>query len=497
MQNAKTQTKDSMKVLRTILTAALLVVAATCAVAQTAYRIASVNSGKSLRPVGGSLTMGAGIEQWDYTGAACQHWYVQDVGGGKYKITNVAFRNVLDVKYDSIESGAEICLWEYVNAPSQQFYMEDAGGGKFVFRATHSGKVLDVQFDSVSNGGRIIQWDYVQVTSQQWYLIPISTIPSDNPTLPLQATLSVSATQVGIGQAVDFTITGLNGATEVGLAQCDSSGNVITWIDSGTGNSRRYSWSSSSPMTGYFKSWAKSGAPSTIVYSSLVTVSVVAPIPATKYVSSMTLFYYGPSRYVYVAGGQSVIVDQMTGYIISGRLRSDAEQHVYYGPGQFTYFARNSMISFAEGYVADGYMANSGDSELLYYGPGRLTRFYPNSHVKFAGGFVTDGYMNNSGDSELLYYGDGRMTRFEPKSHVKFKDGYVVDGYMKNGSSSAILYYGDGRLARFYPDSHILFANGFVSGGWLAESNYLTTRTGSTYVKGGVLCAFVDGYYVP
>ena len=292
-----------------------------------------------------------------------------------------------------------------------------------------------------------------------------------SPDNPPTVTATVSDTSIGVGQSTSFWVaaTGGTGLSEIGCVQCTASGAIIANIGSSDFFTNwGFSWMARAPGTYYFKGYAKAGAQT--IYTDLKVISVATPVPSTRALISATYVNYNSSDTAYLAGGQTIIIDTVTGYVIQGLLVNDSywvNSYLKYGPDQSAQFKYNSLVKFGGGYVSDGYLNESGSSVALNYGPNLATYFYPQSHVQFSGGYVTDGYMNNSGTAVSLYYGPGLSTSFYPQSHIKFSGGYVSEGYMNDFGTSVSLYYGPGRTTDFFAQSHIKFSGGYVSEGYL------------------------------
>ena len=335
---------------------------------------------------------------------------------------------------------------------------------------------------------------------------PLMVVTVTAAAAPLQVTSTTSGTSIGVGQQVTFNLSASSGTglREIGLEQCNAAGATIARIDSASavGNnwSRAFAWISTGPGTYYFKGYAIDSAGSQTAYTALTTVTVAAPVPVDRTLpaTSTAAISYNAARLALFSGGQTVKVDSVTGYILQGRLATGSDQYLYYGPDRFTAFLQNSIIKFADGYVSDGYMDNSGDSVILSYGPDRVAQFYAKSHALFEDGYVSNGYLNYQGTSVSLPYGPGRVTNFYPQSHIKFRDGYVADGFMNNSGSAVTLSYGAGRTTAFLPKAHIKFSGGFVADGYLngSGSNVLLNfgSTGVASFLPSCHVTFADGY---
>ncbi|WP_169731994.1 RICIN domain-containing protein [Glycomyces arizonensis] len=138
----------------------------------TWYLLQSRSSGLVLDIDGASTEPGAGLIQWNRSGAANQQFRFIDAGNGYYRIQARHSGHVLDVYDWSADNGAEIVQWNDLDNTNQQWQVTESGGyATFVNR--FSGKALDVWQQSTEPGARVSQYTPTGGANQQWRLIPV------------------------------------------------------------------------------------------------------------------------------------------------------------------------------------------------------------------------------------------------------------------------------------------------------------------------------------
>jgi hypothetical protein len=93
---------------------------------------------------------------------------------GYYKITNVASGKSLNVARGSLSKGAAIIQWPYSGAANEQWRPVCAAPFAYTLAARHSGLVLDVTADPPASG--VQQWTPNGGTNQQWYLSRVGNL---------------------------------------------------------------------------------------------------------------------------------------------------------------------------------------------------------------------------------------------------------------------------------------------------------------------------------
>jgi endoglucanase len=136
-------------------------------VAETHYRLTSVNSGKVADVVSSSTADSAEVKQYTWNGGLNQQWAFEDMGSGYYRIVNRYSGRCLDVASASTADGANIIQYACGTGTNQQWQMVTTGSG-FELVARHSGKCLDVVGAGTADGVDIEQYTCNAGTNQQW-----------------------------------------------------------------------------------------------------------------------------------------------------------------------------------------------------------------------------------------------------------------------------------------------------------------------------------------
>jgi hypothetical protein len=136
-------------------------------VASGIYRIINRNSGLALHAESG---LGGNVDQVTPGTATDQRWVVQNIGGDRYYISNVANPRYLDVSggEEATGDGPDIVVWEANAKSNQKWIIQPASDGYFTIAAAHSGKLLDVYGASTASGGNVVQWTANGGFNQQW-----------------------------------------------------------------------------------------------------------------------------------------------------------------------------------------------------------------------------------------------------------------------------------------------------------------------------------------
>lgn len=141
----------------------------------SAFMIVNRNSGGTLDLIGGNMSEGAVINQWQYDyGGPNQRWMlVPDETGGHFLLYSWVSRKVATIAGNSTADGAQLTSATYVpgNA-SQQWDLVHLGDGWFHIRNVHSNKILEVAGGSLANNAKIQQATSNGATYQQFRLQP-------------------------------------------------------------------------------------------------------------------------------------------------------------------------------------------------------------------------------------------------------------------------------------------------------------------------------------
>ncbi|WP_198586775.1 RICIN domain-containing protein [Glycomyces xiaoerkulensis] len=147
----------------------------------TWYTIESRHSGLVLDIEGASTDPGAGLIQYNATGAANQQFRFIDAGDGYHRIQARHSGHSLDVYEWNPDNGADIVQWTDNNNTVQQWQVTENAEGYHTFVNRFSGKALDVWNQSTEPGSRISQYDPTGSTNQQWRLNPEGGTGGDDP----------------------------------------------------------------------------------------------------------------------------------------------------------------------------------------------------------------------------------------------------------------------------------------------------------------------------
>jgi endoglucanase len=180
--------------------------AATGIIANGNYKFLNAASTLAMEAVASNDTVIAS----SYSGASVQHWNVQHMGGGQYKILSVANSRSWNSSDDALGLASS---WNTGN--DRCFIPLPSGGGFHRFVQVGSGLSL---FASAVNGSPVQQQTYSGAGSQQWVILPPAT-----PLFPagLSAT-ATSATQVLL------TWKPVSGATNYNIKRSATSGGPYT-----------------------------------------------------------------------------------------------------------------------------------------------------------------------------------------------------------------------------------------------------------------------------
>ena len=120
-----------------------------------------------------STADGAGVVQWNFTGAGNQQYAFTHLGGGVYKIIAQHSGKSIDVEGLSTANGARIAQYSYNGGANQQFLVQATGDGFYKLVAQNSGKLVEVGGFSTAAGGTVQQWQDAGQLSGQWKLVPV------------------------------------------------------------------------------------------------------------------------------------------------------------------------------------------------------------------------------------------------------------------------------------------------------------------------------------
>ena len=173
------------------------------------YVLVNRNSGKVMAVTLGSVTSGANIGQYNYTGAPNQQWNVTPVDsriGGDFSYFSfiaVHSNKSPDVLNFSLDNGANIMQWDDTKSINQQWFLDYAEDGWFYIRNRNSAKCLEVANAGTAAGANIQQWDKDGGTNQQWRFLPVgSPVEFVSPNAPGNLVATPNATSVRLDWSV-------------------------------------------------------------------------------------------------------------------------------------------------------------------------------------------------------------------------------------------------------------------------------------------------------
>lgn len=130
------------------------------------YKLIDRNSSKAMWESGTSN--GSLVEQNTVSMASSYKWNVQSIGGGQYRITNVASGRALGVYGASTADGANIVIWDSNTSNDQKWIIQPIGYGYYTIYDVNSGKVIGINGGSTANGATCVQWTSLGGLDQQW-----------------------------------------------------------------------------------------------------------------------------------------------------------------------------------------------------------------------------------------------------------------------------------------------------------------------------------------
>ena len=134
------------------------------------YALRANHSDKAIDVEDISTDDGANVHQWEYLEGDNQHWEVEALGDGEYRLTVQHSGNVLAA--DGTEDGDNVQQEEWSDNANQRWTFDDVGDGYAIENAA-SGRALDVDGISTDDGANVHQWEYVGGDNQTWTLDPV------------------------------------------------------------------------------------------------------------------------------------------------------------------------------------------------------------------------------------------------------------------------------------------------------------------------------------
>ncbi|MBQ9068905.1 MAG: RICIN domain-containing protein [Eggerthellaceae bacterium] len=183
----------------------------TAAIADGVYTIKARNSGKALDVAGGSVEIGANVQQYSANGTIAQSFQFQfDHKTGYYTIYSVHTGLALDVKGGSLANGANIQLYKPNGTAAQRWALARNSDGTVSLFASRSGKAVDVQGASSADGANVQLYSSNGTAAQKFTFAKVGNwIPNGTYTF-------VSAKRTGAALAVKGSSRSVGSNVQVG-----------------------------------------------------------------------------------------------------------------------------------------------------------------------------------------------------------------------------------------------------------------------------------------
>ena len=140
------------------------------------YNLACVDGGRYLNVYAGWDWDGVNVCIWDADGSPEQKFRLEDRGGNRYVLypTSSSGR-VLDANRGSsmsapMQAGNNIDIWQTNDAPAQEWYIDDQGGGKYKIGLVSNFSLALTCDGPWWNGGNVSLQNYTGANNQLWYL---------------------------------------------------------------------------------------------------------------------------------------------------------------------------------------------------------------------------------------------------------------------------------------------------------------------------------------
>lgn len=113
------------------------------------------------------------VEQYTYSGAKNQQWYVINQGNGYYSLINANSLQSLDVFNVLTTAGASIAQWPYLGGTGQKWALTNTSG-YYKIASQLSALPLDVTGAGTANDVKVVQWNNTGATNQQWIFTQVN-----------------------------------------------------------------------------------------------------------------------------------------------------------------------------------------------------------------------------------------------------------------------------------------------------------------------------------
>ncbi|WP_181802692.1 glycosyl hydrolase family 95 catalytic domain-containing protein [Streptomyces shenzhenensis] len=138
------------------------------------FKVVNRRSGKVLDVTASSMSNGAAVIQYTWSGSANQQWKLLPEYDGSFRLANVNSGKVLDNPGGSTTAGTALDQWTDTNSSNQWWKLVPTStDGYFVLVNDKSGLYADVKSGSTADGAGIIQWTSTGGTNQQWQIVAV------------------------------------------------------------------------------------------------------------------------------------------------------------------------------------------------------------------------------------------------------------------------------------------------------------------------------------
>jgi hypothetical protein len=137
------------------------------------YKLLNKNSGMAIDVGGGSTSDGAGVIQWNDSGAQNQHWRFVAAGDGSYKIAGQNSGKLLDVSNGATTDGASVIQWHDDSGANQHWTLTATQNGYYKITNVNSHMVLAVPSSSTSAGTQLVQTTDTGADNQLWKVVNV------------------------------------------------------------------------------------------------------------------------------------------------------------------------------------------------------------------------------------------------------------------------------------------------------------------------------------
>ncbi len=141
------------------------------------YNFACVDGGRYLNVYAGWDWDGVNVCVWDADGSPEQKFRLEDRGGNRYVLypTSSTSGRVLDANRGSsmsapLQAGNNIDIWQTNDAPAQEWYIDDQGGGKYKIGLVSNFNLALTCDGPWWNGGNVSLQNFTGANNQLWYL---------------------------------------------------------------------------------------------------------------------------------------------------------------------------------------------------------------------------------------------------------------------------------------------------------------------------------------